>query len=103
MRTTRSPTPSHANRRRSAAAEEGIAWLKTGVKVLKHKAGGGAPQETVVRLSANETCLTWYRSGLAKFRRSTGERTVRIADILEVLVGRDSEVFKRQQASGGKT
>ena len=94
---------SPANRRRSAAAEEGIAWLKTGVKVLKHKAGSGAPQETVVRLSADETCLTWTRSGLAKFRRSTEERTVRIADILEVLIGRDSEVFKRHQASGGKT
>ena len=95
--------PSPANRRRSAAAEEGISWLKTGVTVLKHKAGGGAPQQTVVRLSPDETCLAWTRSGLAKFRRSTGERMVRIDDILEVLVGRDSEVFKRQQASGGKT
>ena len=94
--------PSPANRRRSAAAEEGIAWLKTGVTVLKHKAGGGAPQQTVVQLSPDETCLAWTRSGLAKFRRSTGERMVKIDDILEVLVGRDSEVFKRQQASGGK-
>ena len=95
--------PSPANRRRSAAAEEGVAWLKTGVTVLKHKAGGGAPKQTVVRLSPDETCLAWTRSGLAKFRRSTEERKVRIDDILEVLVGRDSEVFKRQQASGGKT
>ena len=89
--------------RRSSAAEEGIAWLKTGVVVLKHNKKG-APQETVFRLDPSERSLTWTRSGFAKLRRKSDQRAVNISDILEVLVGRESEVFKRHEdaAASGK-
>ena len=86
--------------RSRSAAEEGIARLKKGATVLKHGRSGD-PQKTLFHLSADERSITWTRQGLAKFRRKSIERQVQVSDIVEVLIGHESEVFKRHGDSAG--
>ena len=94
------------------AVQEGLALLKRGSQVTKH-GRSGRPHATQLVLSDDETTLTWEAAtrrrasleraasiGLRTLRRGGEEksRSVRIADVVELLVGHESAVFRR---SGG--
>lgn len=80
---------------RSAAAVEGIALLKAGSEAVKHSRKG-KPQKTTFRLSADERELQWEGHGmLARTGLDGHSRVLRLADVLEVLVGQESALFQR--------
>ena len=85
----------------SETAAEGLALLKRGSSALKH-GRAGKPHTTIFTLSADETLISWEPKRASKLvpRRSVAgsaaTRVIAIADIVELLVGRESTVFKRR-------
>jgi len=104
---------------RTAAAVEGIEMLKRGSRATKYSHASSA-QPMLFKLSEDESELTWEHVGAARLwvgrgssrlswrvslmgRLKCSERSVRISDALELLVGQESEVFRRQRASSSAT
>ena len=99
---------------RSAAGQEGVARLQAGVRVNKY-GRQGKPHETVVRLSQDESELSWEKKrgvqraasfGRARSRSIAGAagdkaRVIEVAGLVAVLVGRESGVFKRRAGATG--
>ena len=79
-----------AQSKRSGTATEGIALLRRGSTVKKY-GRQGKPHATLFRLSADESMLAWEGHGLNKLKR----RAVRVADMVELLVGQQSTVFQQ--------
>ena len=85
-----------------SAAAEGIAMLKTGCVALKY-GRQGKPHPATFKLSDDETVLSWEdgRGGLTStFSNLAGKmankrRSVRISCVAELLVGAESNVFRR--------
>ena len=103
---------------RSPAAQAGVERLRRGMRVHKH-GRQGRPHETVVSLSQDESVLSWEANRKAQraasFGRAAGrklcrnsfasasgekERTIEVEDIVELLVGQESGVFKRSAGTG---
>ena len=76
--------------KRSEAALEGIALLRGG-SVVKKYGRQGKPHETLFKLSGDETVLAWEGHGLKRLKR----RAVQVADLEELCVGHESDVFQR--------
>ena len=49
----------------------------------------------MLRLSADEQSLSWETHGLAKLKKKATKRAIRVFDVLELLVGRESDVMRR--------
>tara|TARA_B110001452_G_C15201187_1_gene416862 strand:- start:837 stop:1427 length:591 start_codon:yes stop_codon:yes gene_type:complete len=79
---------------RSETALEGIALLRRG-SVVKKYGRQGKPHETLFKLSADETVLAWEGHGLKRLKR----RAVQVADLEELCVGHESDVFQRLASS----
>eukprot|EP00656_Telonema_subtile_P038801 TRINITY_DN43976_c0_g1_i1.p1 TRINITY_DN43976_c0_g1~~TRINITY_DN43976_c0_g1_i1.p1 ORF type:complete len:960 (-),score=392.75 TRINITY_DN43976_c0_g1_i1:162-3041(-) len=67
-----------------------IEHMKRGCEVLKYHQGGGAPQIRWVQLAHDEQELRW-----AENRKSSSFSSIPIREIADVLIGWESEVFKK--------
>lgn len=67
-----------------------IEHMKRGCEVLKYHQGGGAPQIRWLQLSHDEAELRW-----AENRRSSSFSSIPIREISDVIIGWESEVFKK--------
>ena len=76
---------------RSAAAAEGIANLKAGSDAMKH-GRKGKPYATTFTLSSDERTLTWVGKN---FLGRNATRELPLGDVLELMIGHESEVFQR--------
>ena len=83
-------TPVH----RTLAAIEGIELLKHGVQALKH-GRQGKPHARTFQLSQDEKFLTWEGSRRFSVLPQAQGRSIAIVDVIELLVGQESDVFKR--------
>ena len=80
---------------RSGTAQEGIALLKRGSMVMKY-GRQGKPHPTTFTLSQDENELFWEsKKGLASALSSRKPRSVSLADALQLDVGQESAVFRR--------
>ena len=86
----------------SESAKEGLKLLKGGAVAIKH-GRSGKPHPTTFTLSADESSISWAapRSlGKMAARRLSGSsgprREICVADVVELLVGRESNVFSRR-------
>ena len=77
---------------------EGVAWLQAGILVTKH-GWQGKPHECRLRLSSDKGHLLWETTGVSKLVKTNADRILDVSAILEVLVGRESEVFRRQNTA----
>jgi hypothetical protein len=92
----------------SETAREGLDLLKRGAPALKH-GRAGKPHHTIFTLWADESTLSWTAvnksllKGAAK--RLSGaaraERVLRVADVVDLLVGRESTVVRRSPLTRG--
>uniref|UniRef100_A0A7S3ERC3 PPPDE domain-containing protein n=1 Tax=Haptolina ericina TaxID=156174 RepID=A0A7S3ERC3_9EUKA len=89
VRLTAQKGPPQCRLDRSQAVQEGIAMLKTGVRALKYSRHG-RPRLAMFKLSEDERILSWEGRLLTK--------SIEIADVLELLVGQTSAVFRRNAA-----
>lgn len=80
---------------RTKTAREGIALLRRGSAVKKY-GRQGRPHTTTFWLSADETTLGWVGKGGLLGKR----RAVAVADVVEVLEGQQSAVFKKLSGEG---
>ena len=89
---------------RSSTAAEGIVLLKRGSHVMKY-GRQGRPHPTTFRLSESERTLSWEsKKGLAS--KLTGKvelASIELADVLELLVGQESPVFRRHANTASST
>ena len=81
-----------------AAAEEGIALLKQGVLVIKY-GRQGKPHQTMLRLTESEDVLKWegrstVAGKLSSVLAKDSERFVALAAVRQLLIGRESTVFR---------
>lgn len=67
-----------------------IEHMKRGCEVLKYHQGGGAPQIRWLQLAHDEQELRWAES-----RKSSSYSSIPIREIGDVVIGWESEVFKR--------
>ena len=95
----------------SESAKEGLALMQGGAPALKH-GRAGKPHLTTFTLSQDETVLSWKSGGgtMSKIggsmRRLSGSgsaplRILQLNEVVELLVGRDSSVFKRRANDTG--
>jgi hypothetical protein len=95
----------------SDTARAGLELLKGGAVALKH-GRAGQPKETIFTLSADEKRLTWAPMQKKSMLKSMGsyaigssksdeDRQMRLADVVELLVGRETPIFQRAGNDAG--
>lgn len=95
----------------SDTARAGVELLKGGAVALKH-GRAGQPKETIFTLSADEKRLTWAPMQKKSMLKSMGsyaigssksdeDRQMRLADVVELLVGRETPIFQRAGNDAG--
>ena len=85
----------------SESAREGLDLLKRGAPALKH-GRAGKPHATIFTLSKDESTLTWLGNQRSSIVGSFAgkkdkKRELNLSDVVELLVGRESAVFKRRK------
>ena len=86
--------------RRSEAATDGISLLKKGCPAVK-VSQRGRQRPTTFTLSDDESTLYWEGVGLSA--RLKGARSVPLSEVLQVMVGAQSEAFRRAQSQSQRT
>ena len=81
----------------SQTATQGLELLTRGVECIKFSSKGTASL-VFLRLSTDETTLSWRKHGLSKLKRKAEKRIVQVAGVERVDVGRESAAFKGQDA-----
>ena len=95
----------------SDTARTGLELLKIGAVALKH-GRAGQPKEAIFTLCADEKRLTWAPMQKKSMLKSMGsyaigssksdeDRTLRLADVVELLVGRETPIFQRAGNDAG--
>jgi len=88
------------------AATDGLAMLLRGVPVTKYGRDGGA-HSTQLRLSADRAHLTWSSNKLggaiAGRLGARATRRIMVGEVQEMLIGRESDVFRRHANSRSST
>ena len=97
----------------SESAREGLELLHRGAPALKH-GRAGKPHSTVFTLSPDDASLSWTplkRGSITKLggsmKRLSGspaepkKRELLVSDVVELLVGRESTIFKRRANETG--
>jgi len=84
--------------RNGSTAGLGIRALRDGIVATKYGRQSGKPHGIILRLSPDEQSLTWETRGLAKLKKNATKRAIRIMDIIELIVGRDSAVMSHAQS-----